>query len=126
MSHDRRHHAVLSILHLVVGTVDAGALDEGDDLRRELLDVLGNECQCRGGVDASGLEEIFDAVVGPSRGQEVAQPLNRSPTSPRWSKTRSWMMSLGLVDIDRFGGEAVLQSFRLGGMASRRKNCRTP
>ena len=43
MCHDRRHHAVLSILHLVVGAVDAGAVDEGvDDLRRELLDVLGN------------------------------------------------------------------------------------
>ena len=41
VSHDRRHNAVLSTLHLVVGTVDAGAVDEGvDDLRRELLDVL--------------------------------------------------------------------------------------
>ena len=49
-----------------VGTVDAGAVDEGvDDLRRELLDILGNECQCRGGVDASGLDIASDAVVGP-------------------------------------------------------------
>ena len=72
MSHDRRHNAVLSTLHLVVGTVDAGAVDEGvDDLRRELLDVLGNECQCRGGVDASGLDIASDAVVGPRRLQEV-------------------------------------------------------
>ena len=74
MSHDRRHHAVLSIPRLKVGAVDAGAVDEGvNHQRRELLDVLGNECQCRGGVDASGLDIASDAVVGPRRLQEVAQ-----------------------------------------------------